>query len=105
MTFPDFDGRNYVGDDTYSDHPEMPTEFWVIYYQGINSKWYITTPFLYEENMYKHANALYERPMKFLHYTLQSETDRPAQVRAVKKVKKIAKPAKKVRKVRTVVTD
>jgi hypothetical protein len=100
VTLPDLDARDYVGNNDYSEQPEEPEEMWVVYYQGLSGRWFITLPFLYEENAIKHANAL-ERNVKILHYQLTSSA--PHQRKTTKKVKKIAKPTKKVRKVRTVV--
>ena len=102
MSLPDIDSRNYDINDDYSEQPEEPKEFWVIYYQGISGKWFICLPSLYKENAENLAGML-DRHTKILHYTLQaSET---FQLKTTKKVKKIAKPTKTVRKIRSVAAD
>lgn len=102
MTLPDLDSRNYATNTEYSNQYEVPEDLWVVYYQGLSGKWFITLPFMHKENAIKHADLL-TRPVKILHYKLTSAT--PHQCKATKKVKKIAKATKKVRKVRSVSSD
>jgi hypothetical protein len=85
---PEIDACDYIINDDYSDQPEIPDEFWIVYYQGINGKWFICLPSLYRENAIKYAFLL-DRPTKILHYVFESSVSHTNKTKKVKKIRKV----------------